>query len=75
MTRMIVAIGDRMLAAVLPRGTAGACVPEHGQPCSYIQSTTCSNGVLFQRVCSGNFACNGTCTINVTCVTRKGGPC
>jgi hypothetical protein len=26
-------IGDKMLAALMPRIEAGACVPEHGQVC------------------------------------------
>ncbi|HEY1486765.1 MAG TPA: hypothetical protein VGF84_11730 [Micromonosporaceae bacterium] len=74
MTRMITAIGDRMLAAVLPRSTAGACVPEHGQSCSYTKNGHCTGGWFFDTVCTGRFACNGVCS-NVTCVTRKVGPC
>ena len=27
-------LGDRLLAALMPRSEAGACVPTNGQPCT-----------------------------------------
>jgi len=75
MTRMMASIGDRMLAAVLPRTTAGACTGDQGQPCSYTKNGHCTGGWYILTLCQGRYACNGTCTISVTCSTRKVGPC
>ncbi|GAA4634193.1 hypothetical protein GCM10023196_074730 [Actinoallomurus vinaceus] len=49
MSRLLGAMSDRLLGAVLKEQSAGACVPEHGSPCK------CLNG--WQYI----FDCNGIC--------------
>ena len=35
MTRMVNAVGDRLLGLLIGRADAGACVSDHGQVCGY----------------------------------------
>jgi hypothetical protein len=64
MTKLMRAAGDRMLGLFLPTATAGACIPEHGWPC-----TSCTCRVESGRVvCYRNkFNCYGTCTRSSSC--------
>ncbi|MCP2322844.1 hypothetical protein HDA40_001351 [Hamadaea flava] len=68
--------GDRLLSRALGTGTAGACVPEHGNSCSYWKSDGhCSSGVFFQTYCSGGtISCTGSCS-GASCVSKKRGAC
>ena len=73
MTRRIAALGDRMLAAVLPRGTAGACIPT--QSCDYWTNYQCLSGTAFADYCTGKTNCSGACTIGIVCTRKKIGAC
>jgi hypothetical protein len=73
MTRRITAFGDRMLTAVLPRGTAGACVP--ASPCSYYKNYVCHGNTGTIDYCTGMLNCHGACTIGIVCTQQKAGGC
>ena len=74
MAKRISRFGDRMLAALLPHGTAGACIPENGQTCTYTKNGHCNGEWYLITVCTGRFNCTGSC-VNATCVTHKAGTC
>ncbi len=73
MTRRLAALGDRMLAAVLPGGIAGACIPSTS--CSFSKDYQCLSGTAFVDTCTGKTNCSGACTIGVVCTRRKVGAC
>jgi hypothetical protein len=79
MTRIINRVGDAMLAKVLGREEAGACVPENGQACSCVASDGyCSGGVYFRRYRQGYYNCNGACVTSTSrslCYVKKAGVC
>jgi hypothetical protein len=56
MAKFISSFGDKLLSRALRTETAGACVPEHGQPCGGY----CSGGWWWE--CSGSYySCTGSC--------------
>jgi hypothetical protein len=73
MTRRIAALGDRMLAAVLPGGKAGACLPTTN--CDYWKDYECLSGTVYADYCTGRTNCTGGCTVGVTCTRKKVGKC
>jgi hypothetical protein len=56
--------GDRLLGLFLSTASAGACIPEHGEPC-----TSCTCKVVSGRVvCFRNkLDCFGSCAISSSC--------
>jgi hypothetical protein len=57
MTRALSLLGDRMLAAVLPRASASACIPNDPYyTCKY--KSSCSARFTTQYYCTNN--CTGT---------------
>ncbi|MFC0032658.1 hypothetical protein ACFFMM_24355 [Micromonospora chaiyaphumensis] len=79
MTRIINRVGDAMLARVLGREEAGACVPENGQACACVASDGyCSGGVYFRRYRQGYYNCTGACVTSTSrslCYVKKAGVC
>ncbi|WP_117210542.1 hypothetical protein [Allorhizocola rhizosphaerae] len=64
MTKIMRGAGDRLLGMFLPSATAGACIPEHGQPCS---SCTCINDGGIIRCYRNKFNCYGRCVRSTSC--------
>jgi hypothetical protein len=62
-----------MLAAVLPRSTAGACIPS--QSCDYYKNYVCHGSTGTIDYCHGQTNCSGACTIGVVCTQQKAGGC
>jgi|HubBroStandDraft_5_1064220.scaffolds.fasta_scaffold1379895_1 hypothetical protein len=73
MRKRIATAGDRMLAAVLPHGTAGACIPT--ESCQYSEDGVCQGGWYYLTTCVGKTNCSGKCVVGVVCTRRKVGPC
>jgi hypothetical protein len=69
MRKRIAALGDRMLAAALPRGTAGACLPT--MSCSYEADGVCWGNYYYESLCTGKTNCQGQCKVGVTCGPRR----
>jgi hypothetical protein len=64
MSKIMRGAGDRLLGMFLPSATAGACVPEVGDPC-----TSCTCLVVSGRVvCYRNrHSCTGPCVRSSSC--------
>lgn len=64
MTRLVARASDRMLSFFAPRSTAGACVPEHGEPCWHsCGGCGCTpDGRWLRMDCLGSIGCTGTCS-------------
>jgi hypothetical protein len=79
MTKVITRVGDAMLAKLLGREEAGACVPESGKICSCVASNGyCSGGSYFRYWRQGYYNCNGVCATNTSrsiCYVKKVGAC
>lgn len=73
MTRRIATLGDRMLAAILPSRTAGACIP--AMNCDFNKDYQCLSGTAFLDHCTGKTNCSGACTIGIVCTRKKVGKC
>ncbi|MEY9935500.1 hypothetical protein ABH926_010182 [Catenulispora sp. GP43] len=64
MTKFINAFGDRMLAKVLKKESAGACIDGVGTFCGWVavNGGKCgSDGHFYQEVCYGVQTCYGSC--------------
>jgi hypothetical protein len=73
MGKRIATLGDRVLAAVLPRGTAGACLPTMN--CDYWTDYECLSGTVYADYCTGKTNCSGVCNVGIVCTRKKVGKC
>ena len=71
MTRVINQIGDRMLAALLGKSAAGACVPDMGEYCGCLNHGLAyclgKNGQMYQPRAHKYISCSGPCAGNTYC--------